>query len=153
MKPITFQSSKVIPRSALEICSEIADVSRWREFDGYGILPGIENAEYEIRSDHMVGSRIRVRNTDGSEHVEEISRWIPGKEVAMKLHEFTPPLSHLAAYFTEEWTLKAENGATHVTRKFQMVPKRSMTRPLVWLISLLFRRAIARHLAEMAAVI
>jgi hypothetical protein len=152
MKPITFQCSKAIPRSALEICSEIADVSRWSEFGGYGILPGIENAEYEKRTDNMVGSRIRVRNTDGSGHVEEISVWIPGKEVAMKLHEFTPPLSHLATYFTEEWILKAGNDATHVTRKFQMYPKRFMTRPFVWLISLLFRRAIARHLAEMAAM-
>ena len=152
MKPIAFQCDRVIPLSADRICSEIADTSRWSEFGGYGVLPGIENAEYELRTQAMVGSRIRVRNTDGSGHVEEICAWIPGKEVAMKLHEFTPPLSRLATHFIEEWTFRPENGATHVTRRFELYPKRPATRPLVWLISLLFRRAIARHLEAMGAM-
>jgi hypothetical protein len=151
MKPITFECQTVIPRSADEICAEIADVARWSEFDGYGILPGIENAAYEIQTANRVGSRIRVRNTDGSAHVEEIIRWIPGQAVALRFHEFTPPLSRLATHFTEEWILKAEHGATHVTRRFEMHPSQPAARPLLWLISLLFRRAIARHLADIAA--
>ena len=64
----------------------------------------------------------------------------------MKLHEFTPPLSRLASHFTEEWHLQPTTGGTHVTRSFQMVATHSLTRPFLWLISLLFRRAIARHL-------
>jgi hypothetical protein len=43
----------------------------------------------------MIGSRIRVRNTDGSQHVEEILKWVPNKELILKLQEFTPPLSYL----------------------------------------------------------
>lgn len=150
MKPITFHCRKLIPRTGEEICSAIANVDAWSQFGGYGVLPGIQNAEYEKRTEDMVGSRIRVRNTDGSGHVEEIYRWVPGQEVAMTLHEFTPPLSYLATHFTEEWSLKTENQGTDVTRSFQMYPARPMTRPFVWLISLLFRRAIARHLEEMS---
>ena len=149
MKTLTFECHKLIPRTGYEICAAIANVAVWNQFGGYGFLPGIQNAEYELRTEEMVGSRIRVRNTDGSGHVEEIYRWVPGREVAMKLCEFTPPLSYLATHFTEEWTLKTGKQGTDVTRAFQMYPTRGLTRPLVWLISRLFRRAIAHHLQEM----
>lgn len=152
MNPIGFQCHHIIARTGSEICSEIADTAHWGGFTGYGILPGIESAEYEKRTDDMVGSRIRVRNTDGSQHVEEITKWVPGREVGMKLHEFSPPLSHLATHITEEWDFQAQDHATLVTRTFHIFPRRAATRPIVWLISLFFRRAIARHLAAMAAM-
>ena len=98
----------------------------------------------------MVGSRIRVQNTDGSTHVEEITAWEPGVQVAMRLGEFTPPLCHLAHHFTEEWRFAGDNGATQVTRTFALFPKHAVTRPLLWLIAQLFQRAIARQLAGMA---
>lgn len=68
----------------------------------------------------------------------------------MKFQEFTPPLSRLASHFTEEWSLQPTTGGTDVTRRFQLVATSSLTRPFLWLISLLFRRAIDRHLDEMA---
>ncbi|MEZ4735036.1 MAG: SRPBCC family protein [Caldilineaceae bacterium] len=150
MHPIRFACSATIKKSATTICAEIADVTRWREFPGYGPLPGIANAAYERRTDNMVGSRICVHNTDGSTHVEEITAWKPGVQVAMRLGEFTPPLCHLATHFTEEWSFVEDHGATQVTRSFALFPKRAMTRPLLWLIAQLFRRAIGRHLVEMA---
>lgn len=151
-RSITFQFSQLIPRPATEIASEIADTERWREFRGYGILPGIQSAEYELRTATMIGSRIKVTNTDGSTHVEEISKWVPDKEVRMTLKEFSRPLSHLASHFVEEWSFQKDEESTHVVRRFQMFPKRPATLPLVWLISLLFRRAIARHMSLLAAV-
>lgn len=150
MQPITFERSNVIPSSPVEICRAIADVDRWSEFSGYAFLPGIASAVYVARSVDMVGSRIRVRNTDGSEHVEEVLEWRDGEKVVMKLHDFTPPLSHLATHFLEEWGFSAQNGSTLVTRRLQMYPRYFWTRPLLWLISLLFRQAIARNLEEMA---
>lgn len=149
-KPITFHCHKHIPHTGEDICNAIANVDAWSQFGGYGVLPGIQSAAYETRTENMVGSRIRVRNTDGSGHVEDIYRWVPGQAVAMKLHEFTRPLSLLATHFTEEWSLQPASQGTAVTRSFQMYPTRSMTRPFLWLISQLFRRAIARHLDEMA---
>ena len=150
MRPIVFQCRQLIPRSTADICAEVADLDRWRTFDGYGILPGIASAVYESRAETMVGSRIRVHNRDGSNHVEEIYRWVPGQAIAMKFSDFSPPLSHLATHFTEEWHFEAQESATLVTRTFHLFPTRSTTRPVLWLISLLFRRAIARHLAEIA---
>ena len=68
----------------------------------------------------------------------------------MKMDEFTPPLSRLAAYFIEEWSFEETAVGTLVVRRFELFPRRGWTRPFLWLISLMFRRAIARNLAEMA---
>jgi hypothetical protein len=100
----------------------------------------------------MIGSRVRVRSRDGSEHIEEFYEWQPGQKISMKLHEFTPPLRHLATHFLEEWTFKAQGSATQVTRTFQFFPRNFAARPLLWIISLLFRRAVAHHLEQMSFV-
>lgn len=151
MQPIRFMCSATIDKNAAAISAEIADVTRWREFTGYGPLPGITCAEYERHTANMVGSRIRVQNTDGSTHVEEITVWEPGVQVAMRLGEFTPPLCYLATHFTEEWSFADDHGVTRVTHSFALFPKYTVTRPLLWLIAQLFQRAIARHLTNMAA--
>lgn len=150
MQPITFACSRFIPHSAAEICAAIADASRWSEFKGYGPLPGIDNAEYAGRTDNMVGSQIRVRNRDGSEHIEEIIVWEPGSRVIMQLHGFTPPLSRLATHFIEEWDFAVQDKGTLVTRRFQMFGRQPLGRPILWLISLLFRQAVRQHLSDMA---
>jgi hypothetical protein len=149
MKPITFACRRAIPQPAEAIADDIADMSRWPEFNGYAFLPGIERAEYETRTAEMVGSRIRVRNRDGSGHVEVITEWQPGRRITMRIGEFTPPLSRLASHFIEDWRFEAAAGGTGVTRSFDLYPARPLTRPFLWLISLFFRRAIDAHLADM----
>lgn len=150
MNPIRITSQATIPLSPEEICAEIADLSRWPEFDGYGLLPGIKMAEYEERTADMVGSRIRVENRDGSTHVEAIKAWEVGRRIVMELGEFSPPLSHIATHFVEEWGFHEQEQGTLVTRQFQLYPQRLLTRPPLWLIGRLFRRAIDQHLADMA---
>ncbi|MEZ4775599.1 MAG: SRPBCC family protein [Bacteroidia bacterium] len=150
MAPIHFKCKKVIPVLPASIASEIADTSKWSEFKGYAFLPGIRKAEYEKRTDNMIGARITVENTDGSRHVEEILVWKPGEKITMKLCEFSPPLNRLATHFLEEWTFTQEGTGTKVTRSFQLFPKSVLTRPFLWLISLVFRRAINAHLDWMA---
>jgi hypothetical protein len=150
MRPIVFRCRQLIPRSATAICEEIADTTRWSEFKGYGPLPGIAHADYEQRTATMVGSRIRVRSTDGSLHTEEVERWVPGSEIVMRFHDFTPPVSHLAAHFTEAWSFQPAPPGALVTRVFELYPRRPATRPALWLIARLLRRAVARQLREMA---
>lgn len=150
MQPIRFECHAQIRATPAEIAAAIADLSRWPEFTGYGPLPGIAKAEYERRTEPMTGSRIRVTNKDGSSHVEEILAWDHDGGIRMKLHEFTPPLSRLASHFVEEWRFRPENGATGVVRRFELHPRGSASRPLLRLISLLFRRAIDRHMAQLA---
>ncbi|MEZ4869449.1 MAG: hypothetical protein R3C14_49455 [Caldilineaceae bacterium] len=155
MQPIHFECTKLIPEAATAIAANIADLSRWSEFSGYGVLPGIANAEYVVRTNDMLGSCVRVHNTDGSQHLEEFCVWDlglrPGPQIVIKLHEFSPPLNRLATHFIEAWQFETHNSATLVRRSFQLFPKQPLTRPCLWLIALLFKRAIARHLAEMAA--
>lgn len=151
MQPVAFSCTQFIPHSSAILCAEIANTARWNQFGGYGPLPGIAGAEYERRTPDMVGSRIRVRNRDGSQHVEEILRWEPEHAVELRLQEFTPPLSRIAAQFVEEWRFLPQGSGTLVTRTIRMVPTRPAARPALWLISLLMRRAIAHHLRQMAA--
>jgi len=151
MQAIKFELSKIVPKSSSEICFLISDVALWSEFEGYGILPGIKCAEYEKRTDNMLNSRIRVTNTDGSKHVEEILEWKIGKRIVMKLHEFRAPLKYLSTHFIEEWCFEQlEKNKTMVTRKFQIFPKSLITKPFMWLIALFFKKAIAVHLDQIA---
>lgn len=147
---ITFQCSRLIPYTPAEIAAAIADTSRWPEFTGYGPMPGILSAEYETRTPEMSGSRIRVHNSDGSSHVETIEVWQPPEQIVMRLHEFTPPLSRLADHFLESWRFTVGPDGTRTSRQLQLYPRSPATRPLLWLISLLLRRAIAAHLEQMA---
>ena len=149
MRPIRVSSRGLIPKSPAEIAAEIADLDNWTDFKGYGILPGVAGAEYGLKTDEMVGSRIHVRNTDGSTHIEEILVWDPPERLLLKLREFSRPLSRLADYFTEEWLFELRGDTTQVTRRFEMFPRRALTRPMLWVISRFFRRAIDRHLAQL----
>jgi hypothetical protein len=72
LKPITFACEETLGMLPEQIARQILDISRWSSFLGYGVLPGITTAEFETRTPEIVGSRIRIMNTDGSRHVEEI---------------------------------------------------------------------------------
>lgn len=77
----------------------LLNTDAWSKFTGYGILPGIKHARFEQKTSAIVGSRIKVENTDGSRHVEEILLWEEGKRVEMKMHEFSAPLKFMASHF------------------------------------------------------
>ena len=63
--------------------------------------------------------------------------------------EFSPPLSRLATGFEETWDFRCIGPDTRVVRTFELHATSRATRPLLWLISLLLKRAIARHLRQM----
>jgi len=149
MKPIRFACTEILLLSPEEIAGQILDLSNWPEFKGYGPLPGIKAAEFEVRTPGVVGSRFRVTNTDGSSHVEEIVEWEPDCRLRIDMKDFSPPLSRLASGFTETWEFVPLGNGTRVTRSFELHAKSAATRPLLWLISLLLKRAIARHLRQM----
>ena len=74
MKPITFACEEKLAVPPERIAEQILDLGLWPGFRGYGPLPGIRAAEFEARTPEVVGTRIRVMDTDGSVHVEEIGR-------------------------------------------------------------------------------
>ena len=94
-------------------------------------------------------SLLRVTNRDGSTHVEEIVQWEPARRLRLHMSEFSPPVSRLATAFDETWRFEPDGDRTHIVRSIEMHPKSALTRPLLWLISLLLKWAIARHLEQM----
>jgi hypothetical protein len=149
MKPITFTCAETVPLAPEEVAGQILDPANWPGFTGYGPLPGISAAEFEARTPAVIGTRIRVTNTDGSSHVEEVVEWEPGRRLRLDMAAFSPPLSRLATRFEEVWEFEPLDAGTRVARSFRVYPKSSLARPVLWLISLLLRRAIARHLRQM----
>ena len=150
MRPITFRCNAALPLAPEAVAVQILDLARWPEFVGYGPLPGIRSAEFEARSPDVVGTRIRVTNRDDSSHVEEVVEWQPARQVRLRMSDFSPPLSRLATAFVETWEFERNGDETSVTRSFELHAKSRATRPVLWLISLLLRRAVARHLRQMS---
>ncbi len=151
MRPITFSCSETLDIPPERIAGQILDISRWSGFQGYGVLPGIKAAEFEVRTAEVVGTRIRVTDTGGSSHVEEIVEWEPDRRFGLRMGDFSPPLSVLATGFGETWEFRCIGQDTRVVRTFSLHPKSIITRPLLWLVSLLLKRGIARHLRQMRA--
>jgi hypothetical protein len=148
LKPITFACEETLGIGPEQIAGQILDLAQWPSFQGYGVLPGIKATEYEVRTPEIAGSRIRVTDTDGSSHMEEIVEWEPDRRLRLRMGEFSPPLSRLATEFDETWHFEPTGEGTRVVRSFELHPKSSVTRPLLWLISILLKRAIAQHLRQ-----
>ncbi len=123
MKPIEIKITGRFNKSSQEICSEFLKIEQWSDFKGYSLLPGIEKAHFETKTSNIVGSRIRVQNTDGSSHVEEIITWDPASHIALRFQEFDSLLRHLAAQFIESWEFNKVAQGTEVTRTMRMYPK------------------------------
>src|SRR3954469_2273193 len=120
MKPITFSCTDTLALAPADIAGRILDLANWTDFRGYGVLPGIKAAGFEVRTPGVVGSRIRVTNTDGSSHVEEIVEWQPDHRLRLRMRNFSAPLSRLATGFDEAWEFQRIDAATRVTRTFEL---------------------------------
>jgi len=149
MKPIMFTCGETLLLAPEDIARQIFDLTKWPEFHGYGPIPGIRGAEFEVQTPSIVGSRIWVTNCDRSSHVEEIVEWEPSHRLRLEMKEFSPPLSRLASRFEETWDFKRTGNETHITRSFRLHAKSVLARMLLWMISYFLKRAIVRHLREM----
>src|SRR6266516_7376843 len=123
MTPILFTCEETLPFTSDEIARQILDLTKWPDFHGYGPIPGIKVAEFDVQMPGIIGTRIRVTNLDGSSHVEEIVEWQPDHRLRLHMREFSPPLSRLATGFEETWEFKRTAKGTHVTRSFRLHAK------------------------------
>ena len=85
MKPITFTCDAPLLLAPEVIARQILDLTKWPDFHGYGPIPGIKIAEFDVQTPGIVGSRIRVTNRDGSSHVEEIVEWQPDHQIRLQM--------------------------------------------------------------------
>lgn len=149
IRPVTFACRATFFQPPEQIAAQILDLARWPKFTGYAFLPGIRQAEFELRTPDVVGTRIRVTNTDGSRHVEEIVVWLPDRRVQIRMGDFSAPLSRLATGFDEAWLFRREGGTTEVVREFALWPKSWWGRVVLWGIARVLKRAVARHLQQL----
>jgi hypothetical protein len=148
MKPIEVKIVGHIQKSSQAICTEILDTQRWSGFKGYSILPGIERAYFETKTPAWVGSRIKVQNTDGSTHVEEIIEWDVANRIALRFQEFSAPLEYLAACFIEAWEFRPSPEGTEVSRRMTLYPKGFFGWLMLIPISKLMKKALEKNLAD-----
>jgi len=148
MRPIQFTATALLPLAPEQIAHRIAAVESWREFRGFGIVPGIRSARYEWSTDAMEGSRIRVEHDDGSGHVEEIVRWDVPRSIVTRMSHFSLPLRRLAEFWQQEWTFEERAGGTLVRRTFTLYPRTTLSRWALWVLSRFLREAVARHLRQ-----
>ncbi|GJM20049.1 MAG: hypothetical protein DHS20C14_22620 [Phycisphaeraceae bacterium] len=155
-RPIPLTCTATLALSPAEIGDVILDLDRWHEFTGYGPLPGIRSAAFEIppdpEADSIVGTRIAVVNTDGSTHAEEILAWDPGREIHLRLGSFSAPLSRFATHFDERWAFDAHaDGTTTAVRTFELHARRWWGVPVLWLVRPLMKRAVLRSMQPLMA--
>lgn len=149
MNPIEIKIHGHTQKTSQEICSTFLDTERWSDFKGYSILPGIKNASFEIRTPTLAGSRIKVQNTDGSSHVEEIIEWDETSKIVLRFQEFNSPLKKLATHFIETWSFGKSNSDTDVTRSMTMYPKGLIGWLLLMPISQLMKKAFEKNSTQL----
>jgi hypothetical protein len=150
MHPIEIKIHGYTQKSSQEMCSALLDTERWSEFKGYSILPGIAHAHFETKTPDLVGSRIKVENTDGSSHVEEIIEWDVVNKVALRFQDFDLPLKRLATHFIEAWSFKKSNDRTEVTRTMTMFPKGMIGWLMLIPISRLMKKAFTENAIQLS---
>ena len=148
MKPVEVKIAGHIRKSSAEICQEILDTERWSEFKGYSILPGIKSARFEVKTQELIGSRIRVQNDDGSSHVEEIIEWDVANRIALRFQEFDSPLRRLATHFIETWEFRKSSAGTDATRTVRMYPRGVLAWMMLIPISRMMKKAFEAHLRQ-----
>jgi hypothetical protein len=50
VKPITLSCSADLDIAPKRVAEQILDLDLWPGFEGYGLLPGIRTAEFEVRT-------------------------------------------------------------------------------------------------------
>lgn len=148
MKPVEIKIVGHIQKTSPEICREILDTERWSEFKGYSILPGIKNAQFETKTPEVVGSRIKVQNTDGSSHIEEIIEWDVANRIALRFQEFNSSLQNLATHFIETWEFRESPYGTEASRIMTMYPKGLFGWLMLIPISKLMKKAFEENLRQ-----
>lgn len=145
MAVVKFSCKATFPLTSQKIAERILDLSNWPRFRGYWPIPGIKQAEFEVRTPEVVGTRIRVVNTDGSRHVEEITVWEPDHHIQMRMTGFSPPLSYLATSFVENWRFQQNSDGTEVVRSFELNARRAWAKLPLRVIAVFLKKAIERQ--------
>ena len=151
LRPVAFECRRETVMPLAEFAEGILILENWESFTGWGPLPGIRSASFEHRTPEIVGTRFRVVESSGDSHAETITAWEPDRQIEITMNEFPRPLSALSTHFIERFRAEGdlETAGRHtIIRSFELHPTRALARPALRLISVMLRRAIDRHSAQ-----
>ena len=148
MKPITFSCNDTLPLAPDDIARQSSTSPTGPTSTGTPCCPA--SRLRSSRSARPASSAPASESPTRTGRATSRRSWSGSPTAAAaQMKEFSPPLSRLATGFEESWAFERVGNATRVTRTFELHPKSAFARPALWLISLLLRRAIARHLRQM----
>jgi len=149
----SFTTVNRIPVPPADVFAYLVTLSNWPTFTGYGPLPGIVEASLPDGGAIGQGSRVRVRNTDGSVHHEVVTSFVHGERYCVRM-ELVPPASRLMDRIEEEVALSPVAVGTEIRRRFETFPRSVLTAPLVGIVTHVFlRRAVEQHDRAVAAAL
>lgn len=144
---LSFTAHRFIPAEPAGVFDYTNDAKNFVSFVGFGIVPGIREARYETEGEPRLGSRRRVMNTDGTEHIEEIVAFERPTLHVSRITGLSAPLSWLVRWAEDAWRFVPGDTGTRVDRTFTV----ELTSPL-WsvvafpLMHIFMRTAVNRDL-------
>jgi hypothetical protein len=149
MSPLHFSIDELVRLSPREFAIRLLVLDQWRSFPGHGTIPAIKSATFENRSPAITGSAIRLTLGDDSTCLATVVEWHPNYRLAIKVTDFTPPLSDSIASIDETWDVEPENGQTKVTRLVQILPKPESRTEAVAALAMDLKKAMLLHLHQL----
>lgn len=146
MSPITFSIDELVQASPTEFANQFLDLDRWQAFQGVGSIPGIAKAEFETRTEGLVGTKIRITNADGSTCLASITEWKPDARLTLKTTDFSGALFGLVASIEQTLEFEPdERGPTKVARYVKINPTAESAIPTLHDVALDLKKAILLH--------
>jgi len=140
-----FTTTIEIPSTPGAVFAYIVTPSNWSSFRGLGPLPGIASARTLDGGAVTLHSRVRVTNTDGSEHDEIVRTFEPPRRYGVRI-EPGAAASRWMAFIDEDIELEAAATGTRMIRRIAVRSRAWFTAPVVLLVvRMLLRPAIRRH--------
>lgn len=149
--PITITVQRHIPASATEVYALATDAARF-PFPGDGPIAAVRTITLDAPL--AVGSTRQIHNADGSVLTERVTVLDAPTRHAYELSGFVVPFSWLVQLGEADWQLRPADGGTDVTWSYRFTLTTALAWPLAApLLQVFMRRAMARSLAAMAAIL
>lgn len=148
---VPIRETITLPLPAAKLFGYITSEEGFASFRGWGPIPGIRAVDVDGSLD-AVGAALRVLNTDGSTHREEVREVTAPRRYAVRIHGLDSVFRHLVAYVDETWELEQRGEGTHVTRTFTFALRSVIALPVALPLGhAAFRLAMRRHHRDLAA--
>lgn len=121
-------------------------------FKGFGPLPAVEGTQDQVGDWDTVGESRQVNLSDGSHATERIDLYARPDRFAYTVGPFSGIVGKLVDRAEGEWRFSEEAGTTKIEWTYTWFA-RGGAKPLIWPVTLLWRRYAERVLNDAAALV